>query len=498
MRAGSSHAAAVVASAALIVRQYLLDGFYPGGFPGSGSSWAPSAALVRAMLLTGTVAVDWSYAQDGKYGTSTDESNLLIPNTKGGFGQLQLANILRATEIEKELDDCKCLGGTTFFAPDADKEFGDVLRKDIFSPNYGTSCAPWDVKLSPSGGHICNSSFTLLERVPDISCCKSWCFVAPSCKHAITRVFPHGIKGQGESISLSYDACKDVLEECPFRDRSLKRLLKYFIKDHIISDANSPDKYGTYSRVDILKPADHSLAENESATYNVTILSATPQEPLIITMVYTDPPGDLKQGEVLVNDLDLTAEITPLLAESARNRLDKFYGNQYHGGDPYNTVEQIRITDSGPAVVIIKVLGKRVTVGQKQRYKAPFERRPGDKMSNTSSGEASKTQSSEGGSQNFIPQEPGDVGYKPPPPEENRTACQTFAFVIVGNFMSVDSASFSFERAIFHPHPDTCLDPPCIQLGMCGRPPADDRSKWSCTRNSYIRIGSAEELFLLE
>ena len=113
------------------------------------SSWAPSAALVRAMLLTGTVAVDWSYAQDGKYGTSTDESNLLIPNTKGGFGLLQLANILRATGFEKELDDCQCLEGTTFFAPDADKEFGDVLRKDIFTPNYGTSCAPWDVRLSP-------------------------------------------------------------------------------------------------------------------------------------------------------------------------------------------------------------------------------------------------------------------------------------------------------------------------------------------------------------
>ena len=36
-----------------------------------------------------------------------------------------------------------------------------------------------------------------------------------------------------------------------------------------------------------------------------------------MTLVYTDPPGKLQNGSVLVNDLDLIVDVTPILADMA-------------------------------------------------------------------------------------------------------------------------------------------------------------------------------------
>lgn len=52
---GTSMASPAVAGAAMLVRQYYTDGYYPTGAPISGNALAPSAALVKATLLNSAV-----------------------------------------------------------------------------------------------------------------------------------------------------------------------------------------------------------------------------------------------------------------------------------------------------------------------------------------------------------------------------------------------------------------------------------------------------------
>ena len=66
---GTSMAAPIVAGAAALVRQYLIEGYYPSGFPLDGDSIpAPSAALIKAMLLNGAEPLLGSEAAQQGFG----------------------------------------------------------------------------------------------------------------------------------------------------------------------------------------------------------------------------------------------------------------------------------------------------------------------------------------------------------------------------------------------------------------------------------------------
>ena len=52
---GTSFATPHVAAAAALVRQYFMEGFYPGGKPEAKSSFRPTGALIKAVLLNSTV-----------------------------------------------------------------------------------------------------------------------------------------------------------------------------------------------------------------------------------------------------------------------------------------------------------------------------------------------------------------------------------------------------------------------------------------------------------
>jgi len=84
---GSSTSAALVASAAALVRQYFRAGFSPGGFRGSSTPWEPSSALVRAVLLSsGQHVATEMRAEDG----SSHPLPQALPNPAVGFGLVHL------------------------------------------------------------------------------------------------------------------------------------------------------------------------------------------------------------------------------------------------------------------------------------------------------------------------------------------------------------------------------------------------------------------------
>ena len=285
-----------------------------------------------------------------------------------------------------------------------------------------------------------------------------------SCKLAIQPAYLPG-------VSVSYDVCRDdaaVLDACPWRDQSLPRLVNTHVKDHMISDATSPDQFGTFRKFDPVLPAGESLASNESVIYNFTITGASPRQPLIVTMVYTDAPGSLQNGTVLVNDLDLVMRVTPLLSDIATGGakaedLDAIhYGNDVPGGDRYNTVEQVRLTRSGPAEVTVTIRAHRVVVGEDLRYAPPYRAVPrcsgaGDCQEPTDEDQPNATDAPSPPP----PDEPERGPYDPPPPVIKRAPCQTFAVVFTGNLVQEPSRPLLYTTS-----------PSPLPPGICGREPA--------------------------
>lgn len=77
---GTSFASPPVAGAAVLVRQYYLEGWYPSGTPRAADSIAPGAALVKATLVASARRVAFRTTADG---TATSAP---IPSNEQGFG----------------------------------------------------------------------------------------------------------------------------------------------------------------------------------------------------------------------------------------------------------------------------------------------------------------------------------------------------------------------------------------------------------------------------
>ncbi len=79
---GTSMATPGVAGGAALVRQYVMEGYYPHGYAGSGPAVTPSAALLKAIVLNSTVNIS---------GTNVDAP---IPDNSQGWGRVLLENAL--------------------------------------------------------------------------------------------------------------------------------------------------------------------------------------------------------------------------------------------------------------------------------------------------------------------------------------------------------------------------------------------------------------------
>ena len=82
--AGTSHATPLAAGMAALVRQYFVQGWYPSGAPLAASGFQPSAALVKAVLLSSS----------RKMNDATASAGNTYPNNAQGWGRLVLDDSL--------------------------------------------------------------------------------------------------------------------------------------------------------------------------------------------------------------------------------------------------------------------------------------------------------------------------------------------------------------------------------------------------------------------
>jgi hypothetical protein len=85
---GTSQAAPAVAGAAALVRQYYIDGWYPAGSPMPENGFNPSAALVRATLIAGSVEMTGESAYGHPY------NGMSYPSNDQGWGRVLLDDVL--------------------------------------------------------------------------------------------------------------------------------------------------------------------------------------------------------------------------------------------------------------------------------------------------------------------------------------------------------------------------------------------------------------------
>eukprot|EP01012_Entosiphon_sulcatum_P064284 TRINITY_DN9306_c0_g1_i1.p1 TRINITY_DN9306_c0_g1~~TRINITY_DN9306_c0_g1_i1.p1 ORF type:complete len:1257 (-),score=178.85 TRINITY_DN9306_c0_g1_i1:13-3720(-) len=96
-RSGSSSAAAMVAGAMALVRQYFVDGYYPSGERNVSHTKEPSASLLKAVAICGARAINGTMANPGVSeitGERVPIANWDGPHFVQGHGRLTLANVL--------------------------------------------------------------------------------------------------------------------------------------------------------------------------------------------------------------------------------------------------------------------------------------------------------------------------------------------------------------------------------------------------------------------
>jgi hypothetical protein len=137
----------------------------------------------------------------------------------------------------------------------------------------------------------------------DETCCVSWCFVDERCPLAQKWEEVPGLYYSTETCAQE----EDYQEKCPFRDTSMTRDIKTAAFDHSVIAVESytevtnistetlscnvypePKDCSYYKFATDLNPVRGAISQNESFIYTFRILGASPQHPLVVSMVFTD------------------------------------------------------------------------------------------------------------------------------------------------------------------------------------------------------------------
>ncbi|HWQ93360.1 MAG TPA: S8 family serine peptidase, partial [Clostridia bacterium] len=118
----------------------------------------------------------------------------------------------------------------------------------------------------------------------------------------------------------------------------------------------------------------NALATGQSHTFKVSLSPAGQAQPLRVTLVWTDPPGNPAAGVKLVNDLDL---IVTNMDNTVSNAVEVYYGNNMFAGNDFtrawdtngpplldvvNNVENVYLSRGLSQNYSITVVGRRVNV----------------------------------------------------------------------------------------------------------------------------------------
>ena len=93
---GTSMACPLAASMATLIRQYFVDGFYPSGAANAADKLEPTAALIKAMLVTSTVPLKG--IADAGVGVTVELGT--VPSAYQGHGRATLSRILRVKDAK--------------------------------------------------------------------------------------------------------------------------------------------------------------------------------------------------------------------------------------------------------------------------------------------------------------------------------------------------------------------------------------------------------------
>lgn len=301
---GTSMAAGVAASMAAIAREYVMRGFFPTGQEQAGDSFSPTAAMVKALLISGTVR----------------PSGILDLNGKGHWAKLDDGPV-----SPKDVSDGFDGRGQRWAhdLPDPRHALRSGGWPGTYGPNYFYGFGRLQLDRSLLFRRTLLSKMDLLlagDNVPCTAICDSGCR-GPYYMLKVAAGIPGEVQGIDPICGPGYNTSIVVAPSS-----QVKPGLTYCLQT----------KFRAYSNLQNLIPL--STGEGHVRCLRVD----GNQKDVSVTLVYTDYPGSPTALNALVNDLDLEVMIGGVLyVGNARSTRQNVTGDKIQQHDRWNNVEQV-------------------------------------------------------------------------------------------------------------------------------------------------------------